>query len=269
VMQPSGIYRDLPIDSAHGPYPTVAYGHGSYGFRTEALPQMEHWASRGFVVAAVDIPGLTVGDNLQGIFIYDAMQAAKQIVGALEAPAGETAFLLGHVDPQHRGFVGRGPSASAALELSGFPGLLVEIAASGGCSSDLEQGDFVRSTLLMGAVDDVLIPYDPKVKGCFDLAKPTKRAIGLLGTKADFLSGLCQPKNDGGLTFPAVAEMYGVKDAAVLAFVFPCSDAIPEAALLNHTTTAVLEEKLTCTPGNQFDGIQAKYPAIADLVENL
>src|SRR5579862_2319099 len=59
--------RDLPIDAAHGPYPIVLFVHGTAAFRTQSLPIVTHWASRGFVVVAADHPGLDLGDFIGGL----------------------------------------------------------------------------------------------------------------------------------------------------------------------------------------------------------
>ena len=47
-------YRDLPLDETHGPYPVVVFVHGTAAFRHQSLPIVTHWASRGFVVLALD-----------------------------------------------------------------------------------------------------------------------------------------------------------------------------------------------------------------------
>lgn len=57
-------YRDLPIDADFGPYPVIVFVHGTAGYRYTSLPQMTHWASRGFVVLAADHPGLNLQDLL-------------------------------------------------------------------------------------------------------------------------------------------------------------------------------------------------------------
>lgn len=42
----------------HGPYPVVVFAHGFSGFSGQSLPQMTHWASRGFVVVSADHPSV-------------------------------------------------------------------------------------------------------------------------------------------------------------------------------------------------------------------
>ncbi len=57
-------YRDLPVDTTHGPYPAVIFIHGTGSFRVASLSTMTQWASRGFVVAAADHPGMFLTDYL-------------------------------------------------------------------------------------------------------------------------------------------------------------------------------------------------------------
>ena len=54
--------RDVPI-AAGGPFPLIAFSHGSGGIRFQNTFQMEHLASHGFVVVAPDHQGNTIFDN--------------------------------------------------------------------------------------------------------------------------------------------------------------------------------------------------------------
>lgn len=48
----------------HGTYPLLMFVHGTAGFRTQSLHQIIHWASRGFIVASADYPGIQLYDLL-------------------------------------------------------------------------------------------------------------------------------------------------------------------------------------------------------------
>jgi hypothetical protein len=48
------LFRDLPLDQAHGPYPIVINIHGTASFRIANGSTLAHWASRGFVVLSAD-----------------------------------------------------------------------------------------------------------------------------------------------------------------------------------------------------------------------
>ena len=45
---------DAAPDFQGAPYPLVIFSHGSPGTRVDAVPRMEHWASHGFAVLAMD-----------------------------------------------------------------------------------------------------------------------------------------------------------------------------------------------------------------------
>ena len=100
-------YGNLPLDDQRGPYPLVVFVHGTGGYRMQNLTQMTHWASRGFVVAAADHPGLCLSDMLVGNMVYDIESDMDLLLPALKSPSGEIAFLAGHVDPDRIGFAGQ------------------------------------------------------------------------------------------------------------------------------------------------------------------
>ena len=56
---------------------------------------MTHWASHGFVVAAVDHPGLKLGDLLAFSFDQDLTADLNTLYAALENLEGDWAFLEG------------------------------------------------------------------------------------------------------------------------------------------------------------------------------
>ena len=66
VLAPVGgdLYRGLPIDGAHGPYPVIINIHGTASFRVANISMLTQWASRGFVVLSADYPGLDLHDML-------------------------------------------------------------------------------------------------------------------------------------------------------------------------------------------------------------
>ena len=93
-------YRDLPLDAGAGPYPILVFVHGTAGFRTTNLENVAHWASRGFVVAAADHPGIMMRDllgNPLGGLVTDQVGDARKVIQALKEPGGELAFLAGHI----------------------------------------------------------------------------------------------------------------------------------------------------------------------------
>ncbi|MBL8718411.1 MAG: hypothetical protein JNL79_20685 [Myxococcales bacterium] len=96
-LQACDCYADLPMDTAHGPYPLVLFIHGTAAFRTQSASQATHWASRGFVVVAADHPGIGLQDILAG------QRRRRRAVGARRAREG--------VDPAGRARRDRGLDA--------------------------------------------------------------------------------------------------------------------------------------------------------------
>lgn len=65
VLQAQGnAARDAAPDLSGAPYPAVIFSHGNGGFRFQSLFLIEHLASHGFIVFALDHPGNTVLDML-------------------------------------------------------------------------------------------------------------------------------------------------------------------------------------------------------------
>ena len=97
--------------------------------------------------------------------------------------------------------------------------------------------------------------------------------MGLSNTGHLFPTDLCWVTNDQGQNIVATAQMYGIKNANLANGLFDCPadqlDRDKARAIVNYATAAALEEKLTCKAGNPFDGIEAKYPDIADFMEEV
>ena len=60
---PGQALREAAPDLAGGPYPVIYYSHGLFGARLNVTYYLEHLASWGFVVLAVDHPGSTFYDT--------------------------------------------------------------------------------------------------------------------------------------------------------------------------------------------------------------
>lgn len=268
-FQTCGCFRDLPLDVAHGPYPVVVFIHGTAGFRTQSLAHMEHWASRGFVVVAADYPGLYLGDALDFQFGADLPGDTQILLGALGAPSGDIAFLEGHIDMTHVGMSGHSAGGGGIKGFGASPGVrvLIPLAAGGA-----EPSATLESTLVMGGVDDAVVAYTEQQQGYTDSA-PTKRLVGVANTGHLFPTDLCWMTNKAGQDIVETALMYDIKNANLASGLFDC----PEGqlaqdvarAIVNHATTAAFEEKLTCKDGNPFEGLQTKYPDVAEYKEEL
>jgi hypothetical protein len=268
-VQTCGCHRDLPLDEARGPYPIVLFVHGTAAFRTQSLPHMEHWASRGFVVVAADHPGLYLADALDFKLGASLPANVQTILDALEQPAGDLAFLAQRLDRTRIGLVGHSAGGNGIRGFGQAPGVrvLIPLAAGG-----VDPASPPESTLIMGGKIDKVVNYSGQKKG-YDEAVPTRRLVGLDNAGHLFPTDLCWMSNASGQNIVQTATQYQIKNANLASGLFDC----PEGGLgrerardiVNHATTAALEEKLACRPGDPFQGFQETHPEVAEFLQDL
>jgi dienelactone hydrolase len=299
LMQRCPCYRDLPIDDVHGPYPLIVFAHGFSGFRGQSLEFVTHWASRGFVVVAADHPSLGLQtfleDGLTGIAfdmvfggglgtmlgdcdLGDAGGQRAEVVSVLDAlhePTGDLAFLAGRIDTTRIGAAGHSAGAAAVAALSQYPGVQVVVPMAFGGVCD---GSHVRSSLVMGGMDDGITPYSWQQGGYDDSPRP-KRLVGLADAGHMAFTSFCPiGADEGGIL--AAARNAGVEfDPIFYAIIEPLSsDGCGEAALApevgwevtSYATAAAFEEVLLCLPerGIQLSQVWRLYPdAVGEYLE--
>ena len=230
---------------------------------------MEHWASRGFVVVAADYPGLYLGDALDFNLSNDLPGDTKKILSALGAPSGDLAFLKDHIDLTHMGLSGHSAGGKAVQGFGDTAGVrvIVPMAAGGADPSPT-----LESTLILGGKNDQVVKYENQLAG-YDASGPTKRLVGISNTGHLFPTDLCWAQNAMGQNLVEVAQMYDIKNANLANGLFDCPagqlDRDKTRAIVNYATAAAFEEKLVCKAGTPFEGIQTKYPDIAEYKEEL
>lgn len=260
--------RDLPLDAAHGPYPLMIFIHGTAGFRTQSLTFMTHWASRGFIVVAADHPGMELVDILSGSFGFHQAEQAEEILDALVAPAGEAAFLEGHVAS---GLVAMSGHSAGGGAISGFgerAQVIVPMAAGG-----VGSGAALASALVLGAMNDGVVAYSSTQKGYQDSPSP-KRLVGLAAAGHLAFSDICFVGRDrGGIL--QVALDHGVVVPEIVATLGRdgCGpEALPPEKswpIVQFATSAVLEEVMSCGPSGKVADMKAAYPDVGELLEDL
>ncbi|MCC6213588.1 MAG: hypothetical protein IT376_01880 [Polyangiaceae bacterium] len=266
-----GCYRDLPLDTAHGPYPVVIFVHGTGAFRAQSIEPVVHWASRGFVVLAADHPGLYLGDLLSFQLQQNLSGDIIQLFGGLNPPAGDLAFLAGRLDLAHMGMSGHSAGGGAIANQGSRPGVLVlmPLAARG-----VAAGSSLVSTLVMGGMSDGVAQYSGQVSG-YDSSPTKKRLVGITDAGHLAFSNLCEYKNSQGKDFVEVAQQYQIQNANLASFLWDGCDPTdtPEAESMNivrFATTAVLEETLLCYDrAAALAGIEARYPLVGEYREAL
>lgn len=267
-------YRDLPIDAVNGPYPTVLFVHGTAGFRTQSLPQMTHWASRGFVVMAADHPGLWLADLLGSICGGPMVprDLAADLASMLAAARGEIPGLeaLGdRIDGERVGTAGHSAGGGAVAPTGDFAQVVIPMAAGG-----VEAGPQLQSSLVLGALADSVVPFTSQIDG-YDSTPARKRLVGIANTGHLAFAGLCSLRNDAGEDLLEIANDYEVCGVAFAGALFQCDDSFlpdPEAwEIIDFSSSAVLEETLHCEPAavDQLALIQGRYPVVLEFREEL
>jgi predicted dienelactone hydrolase len=267
-------YRDLPLDDRHGPYPVIVFVHGTAGFRTQSLEIMTHWASRGFVVLAADHPGLYLGDLIRlvcggGQGKQNLPANLASLVAAVKAPAGDLAFLAGHVDAARLAMTGHSAGGMAIAKQGDVAEVIIPMAAGGA-----NAGSAVKSTLVLGAKEDQVVMYSSQQAG-FTSSPKAKRLVGISPAGHLTFSSLCSIHNADGediVTIGKAAQVCGLSLAAKL---FDCSPSYVKAeegwTIVDDASSAVLEEALQCAPERApwFSAIKSRYPEVAEVEEQL
>lgn len=269
--QPCECSRDLPIDEAHGPYPLIAFAHGTAAFRTQSLTQAVHWASRGFIVVAADHPGLFLGDFLQFRVNNDVPADLNRMLDALATASDSLAFLAGRIDVTRIGLAGHSAGGNAISGFGARPGVrvLIPMAAGG-----VQPGGSLESTLVLGAQSDAIVAYAGQVGG-YTSSPPRKRLVGISNAGHLAFSDLCAVRNTEGQDLVAIAQEHGVTNAQFGSLLWDgCApgmlDPIRAREIVNFATTAVLEETLQCSPiGQALESTQARYPEVTEFQQAL
>ncbi|MEZ4454530.1 MAG: hypothetical protein R3B09_34075 [Nannocystaceae bacterium] len=266
-------YRDLPLDEAHGPYPGVIFIHGTAGFRTQSLGFMTHWASRGFIVVASDHDGITLSHILGG-GVIDADQPgdARKVAAAVQAAAGDLAWLSGHVDAGRFAASGHSAGGFAVEALGDHPGMRVLMPMAG---KGTVAGPELQSTLVLGAIDDQIVPFASQTSG-YDGSPARKRLVGLSAAGHLAFSDLCVlGAEQGGILQIGLDYGVDIPDYLIALASDGCGpdNLAPEVGftIVEAASSAVLAETLQCSSSASatIAGLPAAYPDIGEFEEGL
>jgi dienelactone hydrolase len=284
------LFRDVPVDGAHGPYPVIVFIHGTASMRIASITLNTHWASRGFVVLAADYPFLGLADKLNEACgrpypDQDVPADVNTQLDALKAAAGDLAFLKGRVDMQRLGVSGHSQGGCVSTELTSIPNMQIAIALSGSMPNS---NAALKSLLYVSGISDTVIGYDAPLignvvcspgasssKGAYmdSVAMGPKRLVGITGGGHLVPTDLCQ-KNDQGRNAIEQSQVDGVCgiDNAVfigLPALFDCGTIALKDGLnaVIYPTTAALEEVLHCKDRTKaFADMQMKLPQIGEFL---
>ncbi|MFT3924425.1 MAG: hypothetical protein QM778_17945 [Myxococcales bacterium] len=291
-----GVYRDVPIDDAHGPYPVVIFIHGTSSFRVASGTLAVQWASHGFVVVAADYPGLGLKDQL-GVTLecgyggdpQDIPRDVNKQLAALEHASGDLAFLAAHLDMKRIAISGHSQGGCVSSTFTTLPNVKVVMPLSG--STAITDSDSLESVMFVGGMDDRVIGYyGPWVGNVVcplgsistQAAYATsggpprykKRLLGLKGGGHLAVTDLCQ-KNAQGKNAIEEAQadgVCGIGSAVIigLPYLFDCGSLEMKSGLdaTNYATTAVLEETLHCkNRDTTFAKLKERLPQVGEFAE--
>ncbi|MFT3694008.1 MAG: alpha/beta fold hydrolase [Kofleriaceae bacterium] len=225
-------YRDLPLDTKHGPYPTIVFLHGAASFRAQSASLATYWASRGFVVVAPDLPGVGLSAILSG----ETAMPSGTVLDVLDALQHDAAFTPFNLDGKVA-LVGHSLGAILAATAATRPEVTVTITMAGFPIT----GGTAAHLALYGDHDSIAPPPH-------DLDSTTKVISGA-GHLA--FTDLCSLGADRGGAL-AIAKAHGVPIPAMLETLAldgcrptdaPASETGPK---IRAATTGILEERMHC-----------------------
>jgi hypothetical protein len=273
-------FRDLPIDTAHGPYPGVLHIHGTAAFRVASRSQLTHWASRGFIAFATDHPGMYLGDMLALASLWtcetrgigqDVDRDVAAMLPAVRDGSGGFSFLSGVYDASRIAIVGHSQGGLIAARLSDAPGVRMVISMAGG--RGIEESSTLESVLVIGGMEDALVGWDLQ-QSCYEDSPSPKRLVGIAGAGHLVVTDLCGASNEDGQDPLEVAQEYGICGTSFAAGLWDCDDSYVSQDLgtemVNYATTAALEETLHCRDRDAaFAQLRSLFPEIGALEESL
>jgi hypothetical protein len=293
------VYRDVPIDAEHGPYPAVIFMHGTSSFRIASGSLNYHWASRGFVVIAADYPGLFLGDTssqlLFGGCTYpqsgppDYHGDINTQAQALKNPTGQLSFLAGRVDGNRLAVSGHSVGGCTSANVINVPGVQVNIPLSS--TAPVVASSSLKSSMLISGMADTVFGYDfgigignivcqanaGSVINAYNLSagppNVKKRVVGIAGGGHLVPTDLCQTNLQGRNAIQE-AIFSGVcgGNFGLVPGLFDCGapgfDWKVGVRAIAYASTAALEETLMCKDRNAaFATLRARVPAIGDFRE--
>lgn len=267
-------YRDLPLDEAHGPYPVVLFVHGTAGFRSQSLPHMVHWASRGFVVIAADHPGLWLADLLslacgQGSVPQDLQGNLDSLIAAVRGEVPGLEAFGDRLDATRIATSGHSAGGGAVASTGDRAQVVIPMAAGG-----VEPGGALASSLVLGAMSDSVVAFSNQVDG-YENTPPRKRLVGISNTGHLAFSEMCALRNAAGDDLVTIAEASGVCGVGLAGGLFQCDESfVPDPDgwdIIHFASAAVLEETLHCEPraAEALARIGERYPVVLEFREAL
>jgi predicted dienelactone hydrolase len=272
--QACNCYRDLPIDTAHGPYPPVIFVHGLASFRTGSLSTMTQWASRGFIVLAADHLGEYLLDFTSGLCGGGGSGAVGDFNGdvdaelaAINGKTGDFAFLGTSVDTSRIGISGHSMGAMSVSSASRKTNVQVVILMAELGGSPVPSSTSLKSVLVIGGMVDTVTQWSADLSA-YDGSPMPKRLVGITGGDHLDVTDICSEQNAAGETSIDVGTRNSVCALGIVNGLAHCGN-MPDPkqgpAIVNYVSTAVLEETLHCVDRTAVladAAVKAKFSAL-------
>ncbi|CAN5460803.1 hypothetical protein BH11MYX1_BH11MYX1_44800 [soil metagenome] len=238
--------RDLPVDDTHGRYPAIVFLHGAASFRAQSAFLATHWASRGFVVLAPEMPGIGLAAVMGGPRELPLLVPSKVVALIERAPPHDPlAFIRARLGDR-LAIVGHSLGAMLANSVEDQPAVAVRIALAGSPPND----GHADALTMVGDHDHIAggSATDPAMVAAHGRRVVVHRAGHLA------FSDLCGVGADRGGAV-AIARAHGVEVPELVAQLANdgcgSNDALfaTTAPAIRATTTAVLEQTLRCDSG--------------------
>ena len=251
-IQNCDCYTELPLDLEHGPYPLVLFVHGTASWRTQSLSLMEHWASRGFIVASADHPGLWLSDLL-GNFCgvppsggQDLLGDLKAVLNGFNSRVEGLNFLAGKVNLDRVAVIGHSAGGGAATAASNLDGVQVVISMAG--NSPTKASD-LKAALFLGGMTDSVVAFS-QTQAAYKNTTAPRRLVGIADGAHLVFSDICEITNTEGKDLVQIATEAGVCGTQFASFLFDCAaSTIPAkdaGKIIKSATTWELERHLHC-----------------------
>lgn len=251
-------FNGLPLDETRGRFPVIIFIHGTAGWAGQSLQQVEHWASRGFVVASATYPGINLRDLLKLTYlepIPNTNQAGDarlihQELTTLRDP--RLRFLDGFIDIAQLGMGGHSAGAGALLGFGDVAKVLVPMATRFG----VLPGAALESVVVIGGGQDGVTGGIASTEAAFNGSPSPKRAAVQRDIGHLFCTDLCTMRADAG-GIVGLATRYGMWQGPLFAPLGTdgCQYANPRFIdpeegwyFTNFMSAAAFEETLLCEP---------------------